>query len=109
MATLYITFSRVGSRQAQPAPIAQGGPVRTEVLTIPVTSDGADESSLAALETDDHVELYADGDCWIEIGSSPEAAAIAASATGDSRFLPSGTPREFSVVEGDKVSVIEAQ
>lgn len=97
MATLIVTFSHVDASRDYDAPLAKGSAARTETLTMPAESS-------AALAGEDVVELLADADCWVAIGSAPDAS-IATDGTGAARKLLSGTPYQFHVETGDRIAV----
>ena len=97
MATLIVTYSRIDGSHHYVAPVAQGSNVRTETLTMPATG------ALAAID-EEIVELLADADCWVAIGSAPDSG-IATDGTGAARKLKADTPYQFHVRTGDKVAV----
>lgn len=100
MATLVVTFTHVYAVRDYDAPIAKGSAARTETLTMPDESSAAEEGELV-------VELLADADCWVAIGTDPDTTA-ATDGTRQARKLLSGVPYQFSVEAGDKVVVAAA-
>jgi hypothetical protein len=98
MATLIVTYSHVDASRDYDAPLAKGSAARTETITMPATG------TLTATAPEDVVELLADADCWVAIGSAPDST-IATDGTGSARKILSGTPYQFHVVTGDKVAV----
>lgn len=98
MARLIVTFSRIDSSKVYDPPVAKGSDIRTEILTMPGTT------TMAAEAGEEIVELLADADCWVGIGSAPSSD-ISTDGTGASaRFLKANVPYTFSVSEGDKVA-----
>lgn len=98
MATLIVTFTHVDASRHYDAPLAKGSSARTETITMPATG------ALTAAAGEDVVELLADADCWVAIGTAPDSG-IASDGTGAARKLLSGTPYQFHVEPGDKVAV----
>lgn len=97
MANLIVTFTTY----AGGAPVADGNRARTEQITI---AGASDPGVLKATLDERIVELYAGADCWIAIGITP----VAAAGGVGSRFLKSGSEREYWVEQDEKLAVIQA-
>lgn len=100
MATLTVTFTRgfpnVFATQA--GGVAVGKVARSEVITLPATT------SLQSAAAENIVELTADADCWVAIGTAPDAGANTAGER-DAHFIKSGLPYQYWIDEtGTKVA-----
>ncbi|AEH88209.1 hypothetical protein [Mesorhizobium opportunistum] len=97
MSTLIVTLSRLNARRTAVAPVAQGAACRTETVTMPgsgnYTADG-----------EEIVELLADADCWVAIGTVPHST-ILTDGTGSARKLKANVPYQFGIQDGEKVAV----
>ena len=100
MATLIVTYSSAFPTppRVATAPVAVGSMARTETITMPAAG------SLAAVAGENIVELLADADCWVAIGSDPDST-IATDGTGGARKLKANLPYSFHVETGDTVAV----
>ncbi|MEK9752498.1 MAG: hypothetical protein VW338_04705 [Rhodospirillaceae bacterium] len=108
MATLYVNFSRAALGEETFVPVPYGPAARSEMIDIGGTSEVGDISAAAG---EDVIEVYADTDCWIQIGAAPVATAGelgSAPQVNDCRFLPASTFREYAVDPGHKIAVIAA-
>lgn len=92
MSDLIVTFGR------RDGALEAGANARTEVLVI---SGSREETDLSAGTADNVVTLYAEADCWIAIGKSPNAENGVIR-----RFLPSSSQKRFSIRTGEVVSVV---
>lgn len=106
MATLWVTFGK--HIQTPAAPVMDGNQQRSFAMTIPEGSDGADASSFAANARENIVKLVADEDCYVEIGSAPDAQVPDDSTGVTGTKLTSGVPEWFAIDAGEKVSVVLA-
>lgn len=99
MADLIVSFSRA----LRDVPVMAGDDVRTETIAIGASSAAG---TLTAEPREGIVSLLPGADCWVCIGSDPEAGEPG---TGieNSWPLQSGIPREFAIERGMKVAVIE--
>lgn len=105
MASFYATYNRVSTR---------GGQVIADVM------DGADAEGMTVLTTSGtagtvqrsgsdwtapaggYVRMYCDGAVWVHIDDTPTAAA------STDHYLPASSFLELGVLEGNKISVIDA-
>lgn len=103
MATLIVTFGKSPSPGGggRNLPILDGSEVRTEVIDL-ANSAGGGTTTLSVAAGEDVVDLYPGADCWVAIGTSPNAVA------GECWFLPQGLPKQFWVDPGEKVDVAAA-
>lgn len=104
MADLIVTF---GKASGDP-PVMQGRGRRTEVLTI----SGSSDTTTMAAGTSGHrgeniADLLALGDCWVEIGTTPDAVEPGAAPANKSWPMQEGERMQMDLDDGDKVSVIE--
>lgn len=92
MATLIVTLSRIDATRDYDPPVAKGSGCRTESITIPNTGDlTADGETI--------VELLADADCWVAVGTAPDVDGI------DVRKIKADIPYTFGIADGEKVKV----
>lgn len=98
MARLVVTFSRIDSSKVYDAPVAKGSDIRTEIVTMP------GNTAMVAEAGEEIVELTADEDCWVAIGTDPEG--VTTEGSGDSRLIKAGIPYTFSIAAGESVSVV---
>ena len=100
MATLYIEEYQHLARDAAGALVEiPERLIATQKVTVGAASTAV-TNAWAGQTT--YLVLTSDVNCQIEFATSPTA-------DGDSRFLPAGVPRGFSIKEGSKVAVIEQQ
>ncbi|RWF44308.1 MAG: hypothetical protein EOS65_02720 [Mesorhizobium sp.] len=92
MATLIVTLSRIDATRDYDPPVAKGSGCRTETLTLPATG-----TLTASGET--IVELLADADSWVAIGTSPDVDGT------DVRKIKANVPYTFGIADGEKVKV----
>jgi len=95
MANLIVTFGRSMGTDRE-----YGGDARTEILAI---GGGATDGTLVARGSEDIVTLYAEADCWVTIGASPDPEA--ANVGANRRFMKLGWDRTFSIGANQRVSV----
>lgn len=108
MANLNVTFTKVvpSPEPAHKVPIAVGNAARSEKINIGSTSTPGTLSTLAGETV---VELYAEANCWLQIGSSPVIDRDANSDGDiDGFYMASGERLHRWVSEGEKVAVIAA-
>lgn len=100
MSTLTVTFTTAfpSPPRAVSAPVAVGSAARTEQITMP------DTGALSAEAGETIVELTADADCWVAIGSAPDTSA-ASDGTRAAHLLKSGVTTVYWVETGDSVAV----
>lgn len=99
MARLIVTFSRIDSSRVYDAPVAKGSDIRTELVTMP----GA--SVMAAEGNEEIVELIADADCWVGIGTAPSSDLSTDGTGATARFLKADIPYTYGIASGEKVAV----
>lgn len=103
MADVIVTFGRASGSP----PLMQGRGRRTQSLTIGGEAVATSLSaSIAGSRGDNVVDILALGDCWVEIGPEPVAAAPGAAPANKSWPMKSGERMQFDVDDGEKVSVI---
>jgi len=104
MANLIVTFGR-GSGDP---PVMYGSGRRTEVLAIggsAVATTMANQDG-GAQTSENCADMYADTDCWVEIGAAPVASAPAAAPNNKSFAISAGERHWAYLRPGEKVSVI---
>lgn len=84
-------------------PVQVGRSARSERIVPQSASGGNTQGALTASASENVVDIYAQADCWFQIGAAPVAEAEGAT----SRFMASGERQQFWVETGDKISVIE--
>lgn len=99
MATLIVTLSRLNARRTAVAPVAQGSSCRTETITFSTSTNGA-----LTADGEEIVELLADADCLVAIGTSPHSTLLT-DGTGTARKLKANIPYQFGIQDGEKVAV----
>lgn len=103
MADVIVTFGRASGSP----PVMQGKGRRTEVLTLSGSAATTTLSaSTAGSRGENIVDILALGDCWVEIGPNPAAAAPGSPPANKSWPMSDGDRMQFDVDDNDKVSVI---
>lgn len=104
MANLYVTFGRaIGS-----PPLMIAATCRSAKLVIAAGETDSVVTTLAADDTHNAVDLYAEASCWVDIGPDADAGEPGVDGNETSFFMASGE-RNYKVVdEHDKVSVVAA-
>lgn len=97
MATLIVTLSRLNARRHATAPVSQGSQCRTETITMPA-------SGALTANGEEIVEILADADCWVAIGTDPDSS-LATDGTGTARKIMADIPYTFGIQDGEKVAV----
>lgn len=95
MATLVVTLSRIDASRDYDAPVAQGSGCRTESITMPASGN-------LVANGEEIVELLADADCWVAVGTVPDAN------SADRRKLKADVPYTFGIHDGEKIAVLAA-
>lgn len=112
MAVLTITFTRALSDKPGwgALPVLIGRAARTQRITILSGTDAASTpASIVAGDEDRIARVRADVDCWIAVGTAPEAVVptVDAEAGDDAvHFLPADEWGEFVVSAGETVAVV---
>ena len=102
MTTVRVCYTTTTPPLACPLPISDGSNARGETITVP--SDGSSTAgNLSAQENEHVVEVIADGDCWIAVGTAPDASA-ASDGTRVAHPIASGVPAYFWVSTGESVA-----
>lgn len=105
MANLEVTFGRATDNP----PIMIGRNCRSESITIGATSDQGDLICDAGSYHGENVaDLYAGGNCWVQIGSNPSAEPPGTDPYSESFFMATGERMQKSIAKGDRVAVIQA-
>lgn len=95
MASVYVTFGDA----VREHPVMRGRVGRTQVLDIE-ESTGEEESTLDANPGENIVSVYAQGDCWVAVGSAPNAT------TNPRHPVFAGERRDFWIESDEKVAIV---
>lgn len=103
MSDLKVTFGRgVGN-----PPVLVGANRRSEAMTISGTAELGDlVCDSGSFHGENIADLYAEANCWVQIGPSPTAEAPGTDPYGNSFFMATGERIQVLIAKGDRVSVI---
>ena len=104
---LIVTYSTVfppSDPQNTFAPLMVGRDVRTELITLDSGTSGTTAGSLSCASDECVVDVYAQEECWIQIGQMP----VAVSEGSTCRYMAATERIQFWVETGDKVAGILA-
>ena len=103
---LIVTYSSVFSvsdPQHVYAPVMVGSKARTERIVMSSASVGSTAGSLSCASDECIVDIYAQADCWVQVGPTP----VAETEGATSRFMAAGERAQYWVEAGAKVAGIE--
>lgn len=105
MSNVYVTFGRaLGS-----PPVLVGDNRRTEIIAIGGTAtSGTLVCDAGSHHQENTADILAEAACWVEIGQNPTATPPGTDPDTTSFYMAAAERLQFSIVKGDKVSVIQA-
>ena len=104
---LIVTYSTVfppSDPQHTHVPLMVGRDVRTELINLDSATAGSTSGALSCASDECVVDVYAQEECWIQIGQTP----VAESEGSTSRYMAATERIQYWVETGDKVAGILA-